>query len=57
MAENKVKKYNKVEVCVKEISSGILDENNAFILGIGIPGRGKLKIDINFGKEKRKPMW
>jgi len=39
---------------VEEISSGILDENNARIVEIGIPGRGKVNIKISFEKEEKK---
>lgn len=51
MSKAKVKKNDEVKVRVEEISAGILEENNAFILGIIIPGRGKIKIKVTFEKE------
>jgi len=53
MPKDKEIKEKKI-LCVKEISSGTLDENNAFALEIGIPGRGKVNIKITFEKEKDK---
>ena len=48
MPKDKVIKENEV------IASGILDENNARIMEIGIPGRGTVKIKITFEKEEDK---
>ena len=42
------------EASVKVMASGILDENNARIMEIGIPGRGTVKIKITFEKEEDK---
>lgn len=43
------------EIKEKEtIASGILDENNARLIDIGIPGRGTIKIKITFEKEKNR---
>ncbi|GAJ12127.1 unnamed protein product [marine sediment metagenome] len=50
MAENKVKKNDRLIVSNKKISAGVLDEGNAFTLGIEIPGRGKVNIKISFEK-------
>jgi len=58
MKGNKVRKDNGAEknnrpiVSVKEIDSGTLEDNNAYTLTIGIPGRGKIKIKVTFEKEK-----
>jgi len=51
VAKNKVKKDNRPIVSNKRISAGVLDEGNAFTLGIEIPGRGKVNIKISFEKE------
>jgi len=42
------------EASVKVMASGILDENNARIIKIEIPGRGIVKINITFEKEEDK---
>jgi len=49
--KNKVKKDDRPIVREKIISSNALDENNAFILGIKIPGKGQLNIKITFEEE------
>lgn len=51
MVKNKVKRDNRVKIREREISSGNLDENKAFVLEIGIPGRGKVKIEVTFEEE------
>jgi len=48
---DKIKKENRPIVSSKEISSRILDENNVFLVGFKIPGRGEIKIKISFEKE------
>ena len=53
MSKVSLKKDKKI-LRVEEISTGILDENNDLILGIGIPGRGKVNIKISFEKERDK---
>ena len=53
MPKVNLKKDKKI-LRVEEISTGILDENNAFTLGIDIPGRGKLKINVSLEKEEDK---
>lgn len=49
--KNKVKKDNERKAWTREISSGNLDKNKAFVLEIGIPGRGKVKIEVTFEEE------
>lgn len=49
--ESKVKKDDRPVVSEKIISSNILDEDNSFILGIKIPGKGQFNIKITFEKE------
>lgn len=53
---NKQMPKNKVEkkVYLRELSSGVLDENNAFTLKVNIPGKGKLNIKVTFEKEEEK---
>ena len=51
MPENKVKENNRIIKSDREILSGTLEDNNAYSLTIGIPGRGKIKIKISFEKE------
>jgi len=51
MPKSKVKENDKV--CVKEIFAGTLDKN-PFTLTFGIPGRGKLKMNIVFEPEEDK---
>ena len=51
MPKNRVKKDNRVIKSDREILSGTLEDNNAYSLTIGIPGRGKIKIKISFEKE------
>ncbi|MEA3298071.1 MAG: hypothetical protein U9Q31_00990 [Chloroflexota bacterium] len=51
MSNNKVKKDNKVIKSEKDILTGTLEDNHAYTLTIGIPGKGKLKIKIAFEKE------
>ena len=50
MTKDKDKKIKKNKV----IDSGILDEDNARIIKIEIPGRGIVKINITFEKEEDK---
>ena len=50
MTKDKDKKIKKNKV----IDSGILDEDNARLIDIGIPGRGIVKINITFEKEEDK---
>jgi len=51
MSKNKVKEDDKVIKSEKEMFSGTLEDNHAYILTIGIPGKGKLKIEFRFEKE------
>jgi len=51
MAENKVKKNNRIIKSDREILTGTLEEDRAYSLTIEIPGRGKLNIKISFEKE------
>lgn len=48
MTKNKTKKDDKVIKSEKEILSGTLEDNHAYTLTIGIPGRGKINIKITF---------
>jgi len=51
MVKNRVKKDDKAKAWVREISSGSLDENKAFVLEIAIAGKGKVKIEVTFEQE------
>ncbi|MBA7500793.1 hypothetical protein ES704_03554 [subsurface metagenome] len=52
MTKTKTKKDNKVIKSKEELFAGILKDNQGYILTIGVPGKGKLKIEFSFEKEE-----
>lgn len=47
----KNEKDDRVKILEREVKVGILEDDNTYILGIEIPGKGKLNIKLTFEKE------